>query len=153
MKAWKVLVGATAVAAMALVPCTAAFASGPGGGSGNGSGNNGRQQIMLNCGGQEFTVAVSQGGNSNGAGQIVDMKGHGIPVGGTFTIIDTDANVVLMQGPIGNSNGHINATPTECKGTAFTGTVGDFAPPPYPPGVSASDTLVGTIDAFVILKL
>jgi hypothetical protein len=156
MKAWKTLIGASAVAALALVPCSAAFASGPGGGSGNGSGNNGRNQVMLNCGGQEFTVAVTQGGNSNGAGQIVGMKGHGIPTTGTFTVIDTTANVELFSGPAGNGHGHPNQATTECMGIAFIGTVADLGPPPpggYPAGVLPTDSVEGNVDIFVILKL
>ena len=112
---------------------------------------------MIHClNGQDYTVAITQGGNSNGAGQIVDALGHGIPANGTFTVTDTTADVVLFQGPSGHGNGHPNQTTTECTGQAFTGTVADLGPPPpggYPAGVSPTDTVVGSFDVFVILKV
>jgi hypothetical protein len=142
---------------LVMAPAAAAFASGPGGGSGNGSGNNGRLQETIQCAnGQTYTVAITQGGNSNGVGQIVDAKGFGIPANGTFTLTDTTANVVLSQGPIGHGSGHENQTTTECTGQAFVGTVADLGPPPpggFPTGVSASDTVVGSFDVFVVLKV
>jgi hypothetical protein len=157
MRFRRMLVGAMLTGAVAMVPATAAFASGPGGGSGNGSGNNGRQQVTIACAnGQAYVVAITQGGNSNSAGQIVDAKGHGIPANGTFTVTDTTANVVLFTGPIGHGNGHPNQTTTECAGQSFVGTVADLGPPPpggYPAGVSPSDTVVGSFDVFVILKV
>jgi hypothetical protein len=149
--------GAMLIGALATVPAAAAFASGPGGGSGNGSGNNGRSQVLIHCAnGQDYTVAITNGGNSNGAGQIVDAKGHGVVANGTFTVTDTTANVVLFQGPIGHGNGHGNQATTECTGQAFGGTVADLGPPPpggYPVGVSPSDAVVGSFDVFVVLKL
>jgi hypothetical protein len=108
------------------------------------------------CGGQDYTVATTNGGNSVGAGQIVDAKGHGIPAFGSFTLTDTTADVVLGTFPIGHGNGHPNQTLTECTGTSFIGTVADLGPPPpggYPPGVAASDTVEGTVDIFVVLQL
>ncbi len=65
----QLMVGATLTAAAAVVPASAAFASGPGGGSGNGSGNNGRSQQTLICGGQTYTVAVTNGGNALAPGR------------------------------------------------------------------------------------
>jgi hypothetical protein len=152
----QLMVGATLTLAAAIMPASTAFASGPGAGSGNGSGNNGRTQQTLTCGGQTYTVAVTNGGNSVGAGQIVDAHGHGIPTSGTFTVTDTTANVVLFSGPAGNSHGHPNQTTTECTGTVVLGTVADLGPPPpggWPAGVLPTDTVVGTIDIFVILKV
>jgi hypothetical protein len=158
MRLWQEAFGAGVVAAVvALIPCSGAFASGPGNGSGNGSGNNGRQQSTIDCSnGQSYTVAVPQGGNSNGAGQIVDEMGHGIPVTGTFTVFDTTADVVLFEGPIGHGNGHSNQTTIECTGQSFTGSVADLGPPPpggWPAGVLPSDSVVGTFDVFVVLQL
>jgi len=140
-----------------VAPAAAAFASGPGGGTGNGSGNNGRLQETIQCvNGQSYTVAITQGGNSNGAGQIVDAQGHGIPASGTFTVTDTTQSVVLFQGSIGHGSGHANQTTTECTGQSFVGTVADLGPPPpggYPTGVLASDSVVGSFDVFVVLKV
>jgi hypothetical protein len=155
MRVRKAVVGALCAGAAVVLPATAAFASGPGGGSGNGSGSNGRNQTMVDCNGQEFTVAVTNGGKSSSAGQIVDAKGHGIPAFGTFTITDTTANVVLLSNPIGHGNGHPNQTLTECTSTTPLGTVADLGPPPpggYPPGVKPSDTVEGHVDVFVVLQ-
>jgi hypothetical protein len=157
MRFRRIVVGAMLTGAVALVPGAAAFASGPGGGSGNGSGNNGRTQTLLHCAnGHDYTVAITNGGNSNGAGQLVDALGHGIPANGTFTATDTTRNVVLFTGPIGHGNGHANQETTECTGQAFTGTVADLGPPPpegYPAGVLPTDMVVGSFDVFVILKI
>ena len=143
----------SATAAVAALGVGVAGASGPGGGSGNGSGNNGRGVQSISCDGTDFMVAVPNPENSNGVGQIVGKKGHGIPVTGTFTITDTTAGIVLDSEPFGVP-GHPNQATTECTGTSFTGTVADFFPPdaPLPPGVSPSDTIVGSLDVFVVLK-
>ena len=123
-------------AAVALLPASAAFASGPGGGSGNGSGNNGRNQIRIDCAnGQSYLIAVSNGGKSNSAGQVVDAKGHGIPAYGTFSVmnLNPDASPTsVVLGNIGHGNGHSNQVTTECTGQTFSGIVSDLGPPPYP---------------------
>jgi hypothetical protein len=99
---------------------------------------------------------VPNGGNSTGAGQIVDAKGHGIPAFGTFTVTDTTADVVLFSGPIGHGNGHSNQTLTRCTGTTFTGTVADLGPPPpggWQPPIKLTDSVEGTVEVFVVLQL
>lgn len=143
----------SATAAVAALGVGIAGASGPGGGAGNGSGNNGRSVQSITCAGTEYMVAVPNAEGSNGAGQIVGAKGHGIPVTGTFTVTDTTVGMVLESGTFGVP-GHPNQATTECTGTSFTGTVADFFPPdaPLPPGVSPSDTIVGSLDVFVVLK-
>jgi hypothetical protein len=61
MRFRRMLVGAMLTGAVAVVPATAAFASGPGGGSGNGSGNNGRQQVLIHClNGQDYLPICSR---------------------------------------------------------------------------------------------
>jgi len=148
---WISLLSATA--AVAALGVGIAGASGPGGGSGTGSGDNGRSVQTIDCGGTPFSVAVPNAQNANGAGQIVDAKGHGIPVTGTFTITDTTTGTQLDLEPFGRP-GHPNQTPIECTGTAFTATAADIFPPgvPLPPGVSPTDTVVGSLDVWVILK-
>jgi len=143
----------SATAAVAALGVGVAGASGPGGGAGNGTGNNGRGVQSITCAGTDFMVAVPNPEGSNGAGQIVGAKGHGIPVTGTFTITDTTAGVVLDSEPFGVP-GHPNQTTTECTSTSLIGTVGDIFPPdaPLPPGVSPTDTVVGSLDVFVVLK-
>jgi hypothetical protein len=136
----------------ALLAPAAALASGPGGGSGNGSGDNGRGQQMITCDGVPYTVAVPNPENANGVGQIVGMKGHGIPVTGTFTITDTTTGTILDSEPFGNG-AHPNQDTTECTGEAFTGMASDFFGNDLPPGVSATDTITGSLDVFVVLKV
>jgi hypothetical protein len=145
------------LSALAVVlPVSNAFASGPGGGAGTGSGANGRVQVNLVCGGQPLTFAITNLHNSNGAGQLVDASGHGIAAFGTFLVTDITAGVVLFGGPINNGNGHSNQKVTECTGITFISTVADLrATPPggLPAGVLPTDTAVGTVDAFVVLKV
>jgi hypothetical protein len=156
MRLTRVVVAAAAAIALSLVLAAAALASGPGGGSGTGSGNNGRSVHTLTCSnGQTYQIAVENPSGSNGAGQIVGANGHGILVSGTVTATDTTAGVVIFSSTLGDGRGHANQSTTACT-EVTTGTVADLGPPPggvYPPGVAATDTLVFTVEAVVVLKL
>ena len=141
------LVGVSALCVPAL-----AFASGPGGGQGNGSGDNGRGQQEIVCDGTTYVVAVPNAMNANGAGQVVDANGHGIPAMGTFTITDTTTGMVLDSETFGN-NGHRNQELTQCTGDAFSGTASDFFGTDLPQGVAPDDTISGSLEVFVVLKV
>lgn len=138
-------------AASALVGASVALASGPGNTTGNGSGTNGRSPVTVTCDGQTLDVITPNGGNNNGAGQIIDAQGHGIPGTGTFTLTDTTTSTVVITEAFGNS-GHRNQEQTECTGTVFEGTASEVFGNDLPPGVAPSDTVVGTVDLFVVLK-
>jgi hypothetical protein len=116
----------------------------------------GKELIDLTCEGfdQPITVSVARGDDNNGAGQIVGMQGHGIPVSFTFTITDeTTGDVVDSEtGQVGGGHAHPNQATTACSGTLFEGAASDFFGDELPPDVSADDTIVVTIDVLVILK-
>lgn len=116
----------------------------------------GKDLIELTCQGfdQPITVSVARGDDNNGAGQIVGMQGHGIPVSFTFTIIDeTTAEVVDSEtSAVGGGHAHSNQQTTECSGTLFEGSASDFFGDELPPDVSADDTILVTIDVFVVIK-
>ena len=81
---------AAAVAAVSMLAATA-VASGPA--------PPGKQLIKLNCTGLgPITVSVQRGQNSKGAGQIVGMKGHGIPVKIVFTLTDLTTTTLIGLG-------------------------------------------------------
>ena len=116
----------------------------------------GKELINLNCSGLgAVTVSVQRGENSNGVGQIVGAKGFGIPVSFTFTLTDVTTNTVLDSGTdtTGGGHAHPNQTASHCSGVAFAGTASDIFGTDLPPGVSATDTIRGTIDGWVIVKL
>jgi len=136
------------VAAVASVLTGSAVASGPAA--------PGKQVIDLNCAGiGPVTVSVQRGQNSKGAGQLVDMKGHGIPVTVIFTVTDTTKSTVIDSETqlSGGGNGHPNQATIECTGVIFQGSASDFFGPQLPPGVASTDQISASVDAFVILKL
>jgi hypothetical protein len=135
-----------AIAAMCVLAGTA-VASGPA--------PPGKQLVTLNCTGLgTFTVSVQRGQNSKGVGQIVGMKGHGIPVKIVFTLTDLTTSTVIDSSTqlSGHGHGHPHQATTECTGVVFQGTASDFFGTHLPPGVAATDTVQGTIDAFIIIK-
>jgi hypothetical protein len=116
----------------------------------------GKDLITLNCDGLgTVTVSVQRGQNSNGAGQIVDGKGHGIPVEFTFTLTDVTTTTVIDSetGATGGGHAHPNQTTTHCSGVLFEGLASDFFGTELPPGVAATDTISAAIDGNVIIKL
>lgn len=135
-----------ATAAIGLVASTAS-ASGPAA--------PGKDLVQITCDGLgTITVSVQRGENSNGAGQIVGQKGHGIPVSFTFTLTDVTTSTVIDSETTatGHGNGHPNQPATHCSGVIFEGPASDFFGPQLPPGVAPTDTIRATIDGFVIVK-
>jgi hypothetical protein len=142
-----VLLLATAVVIMGIT-AAAASASGPAA--------PGKEVIQLTCDGLgTIPVAVQRGDNANGAGQIVDMKGHGIPVNATLTLTDLTTSTVLDTEltATGQGNGHPNQPATHCSGVLLEGSASDFFGTDLPPGVAASDTVELTLDGFAVIKL
>jgi hypothetical protein len=95
-----------------------------------------------------------QRGGSNGAGQIVDMKGTAFRCPSasltdltTSTVIDSETQVT------GHGHGHPNQATTECTGVLFQGPASDFFGPALPPGVASTDIVEADLDMIVILKL
>jgi hypothetical protein len=115
----------------------------------------GKELITLNCAGVgTITVSVQRGQNSKGVGQIVGMKGHGIPVKIVFTLTDLTTTAVIDSETqlSGHGHGHRHQATTECTGVVFHGTAADFFGTHLPPGVASTDTVEASIDAFVIIK-
>jgi hypothetical protein len=134
---------------------TVAFAVGSGAASASGPAAPGKDIIALDCEGTgPITISVQRAENSNGAGQIVDQKGHGIPVEITFTLTDVTTNTVIDSETTvhGGGHAHSNQTTSHCSGVAFDGLASDIFGTNLPPGVAATDAVQGTIDAEVIIK-
>ena len=129
-----------------------------GGASASGPAAPGKNLVTLNCGGGVGTVTVSvqRGRNSNGAGQIVGRKGHGIPVSFTSTVTDVTTHTVLHTDShaVGKGHAHRNQVTTHCSGVVFDAPASVFfAPGPLPAGVHATDDIQVSIDVEVIIKL
>jgi hypothetical protein len=135
---------------------TAAFGVFAGSAAASGPAAPGKQTVVLTCDGfpNPLTVAVAPGQNSNGAGQIVDMKGHGIPAAFNFTVTDMTTAMLLDSEPsvVGNGNAHQNQQTTHCSGVEFDGSASAFFGTQLPSGVSPDDQIVATIDVWVVLK-
>ena len=138
---------ATTAAIMGIVAASAS-ASGPA--------TPGKELIQLSCDGLgTITVSVQRGESANGAGQIVDAKGHGIPVDATLTLTDLTTSTVLdtEMTATGQGHGHPYQPATHCSGVLLEGSASDFFGSDLPPGVAASDTVELTLDGFAIIKL
>ena len=139
--------------ALALIVATAALASAA---QASGPAPPGKDLVTLNCDGfGTVTVSVQRGQNSNGAGQIVDAKGHGIPVSFTFTITDLRSGLVLdsESQASGDGNAHPNQPPTHCSGVLFQAPASVFFGSVLPAGVAPTDMIQAAIDGWVIIKV
>jgi hypothetical protein len=128
-------------------PRAAALASGPAA--------PGKEVVQITCDGLgTISISVQRGENSNGAAQIVDAKGHGIPIDATLTLTDLTTSTVLgsEMTSTGHGNGHPNQPGTHCSGALFQGTASGFFGTDLPLGVAPTDTVQLTIDGFAIIK-
>jgi hypothetical protein len=115
----------------------------------------GKELIQLTCDGRgTVTVSVQRGENANGAGQIVDAKGHGIPVEATLTLTDLTTSITLRSETTatGDGNGHPNQLDTHCTGVLFQGAASDFFGTDLPPALAPTDTVQLTFDGFAVIK-
>ena len=115
----------------------------------------GKELVQITC--DELgtmTISVQRGENANGAAQIVDAKGHGIPVDAALTLTDLTTSIVLGNETTatGQGNGHPNQPATHCIGVLFQGSASDFFGTDLPPGVAPADTVQLTIDGLTIIK-
>ena len=139
-----------------LLATTGAMGTAVGAASASGPAAPGKELIQLTCEGLgPVTVAVQRGENANGAGQLVDAKGHGIPVDATLTLTDLTTATVLANEmtATGQGNGHPNQSVTECTGDLFLGSASDFFGSDLPPGVSPTDTVQLGFDGFAVIQL
>jgi hypothetical protein len=134
--------------AAALLSAAPASASGPAA--------PGKSLIQVNCGSAgTFWVTVPKSDQNNGAGQIVGMKGHGIGVSFTFTVIDATTGVTLFSdtSSVGNGHAHPNQSTTTCTFSPFPDiTAADFFGDQLPPGVAPTDIIHGEGSGEIILK-
>jgi hypothetical protein len=141
-----VAVSAVAVTTIGLLPPGAA-ASGPAA--------PGKKVVQLECEGIGLvTVSAPGPEGSNGAGQVVGQKGHGIVVSSTSIVIDFSKFTVLSAETreSGNGNGHPNQPTTFCRGITFEGTASEFFGSELPPEVGPEDAIVAGIEDAVIVK-
>ena len=114
----------------------------------------GKEIIELECDGIGLVpVSVQRGEGSQGAGQIVGEKGHGIPVALNFTLTDLTSGEVFSEPEVkGGGNAHPNQSTTKCEGIAFEGEAESIFGEELPPEVAAGDFVRGVIEAQVIIK-
>jgi len=136
-----------AVVVAALISAAPAAASGPAA--------PGKESIAINCEGLGWiTVSVARGENSNGAGQIVGVQGHGIPVSFSEVVTDVTTGVELFSGStaIGGGHSHPNQATIVCTFEEFEATAGEIFGSDLPPGVAPTDVVRGAGAVDVILK-
>jgi len=115
----------------------------------------GKEIVELRCEGIGLvTVSVQRNEHSQGAGQIVGQKGHGIPVSFTFTLTDLSSGEVIVSEtePKGGGHAHPNQSTTTCKGTSFEGEAAAIFGEELPPEVEPGDTVRGEFEAQIIVK-
>jgi hypothetical protein len=116
----------------------------------------GKDILQITCGSDTFAISVPRGESSNGAGQIVGHKGHGIPVSLVFSFFDVTTDTLLDSeaSAVGGGHAHPNQATTSCTIVFFEGTAADFfGPEPLPPGVAPTDIIRASVAVDVILKL
>jgi hypothetical protein len=136
----------SALATASILPSTAA-ASGPAA--------PGKETVEINCTGLgTITVSVPRPEKSNGAGQIVGEKGHGIPTATSFTLTDVTTNTVIFNEThvVGRGHAHSHQTVTQCESMFFEGPASTFFEGHEPPGVEPSDIVRASFEADVIVK-
>jgi hypothetical protein len=134
--------------AAALAAATPALASGPAA--------PGKSIVQVNCGSAgTFWVSVPKSNKNNAVGQIVDAKGHGIPVSITFTVTDDTTSTELFTNTtrVGGGHAHPNQQTISCTFVPFPAApASEFFNGSPPPGVAPTDMIsaLGTIE--IILK-
>jgi hypothetical protein len=144
----KLVVALFASAAVIVIGVPAASASGPAA--------PGKELLQLTCDGLgPITVSVQRGANANGAVQITDAAGHGIPVAATFTVTDLTTSAVIESdtSATGHGHGHPNQSATHCSGVLFEGPASDFFDTEFPQGVAPTDVIRFTLDGVAIYRL
>jgi hypothetical protein len=112
------------------------------------------------CDGQQLTLRTNNNNSSDhggwGAGIVVDGgTGHLIPTAFSGSLYDVTTDTIVFDFNQVKGGGHANANQQTISCSAeFGSTLGDFAGPgnPLPPGTSASDVVVFTIDVTAVRK-
>lgn len=115
----------------------------------------GKEIIPITCEGLgDIAVSVQRGEESNGVGQIVGAKGHGIPVEFTFTLTDVTTGTVLDTGTetVGGGHAHAKQETIHCTGVFFEGPASEAFGTELPPGVAATDTVRASFEVDVVIR-
>jgi hypothetical protein len=100
------------------------------------------------------TVSASHSEKSNGVGQIVGERGHGIPVTFATVITDVSTGTVLVDeaNGVGSGHGHPNQQTTTCTGTFEAAAAQFFGEEELPEGVEPADLIRAVVEIGVIVK-
>jgi hypothetical protein len=115
----------------------------------------GKTIIEVECAGLgAVTISVPRPEQSRGAGQIVGVKGHGIPTAVSFTLTDVTKGTVFFSEThvVGGGHAHPNQPTTQCSATNFEGPASVFFEGHEPPGVEPSDVIRASTEVQVIAK-
>jgi hypothetical protein len=143
-----------AVIALGAIATTAVSASAAGAAPPPRESTHGRETVQVQCEGfGTLTVQVPSNEHSNGAGQIVGEKGHGIPVAFTATIEDVSKGVVLFgeSTKVGHGHAHPNQPTTTCR-QVLEASAHEFFGEELPAGVAPTDLIRATFEVQVIVK-
>jgi hypothetical protein len=127
----------------------------PAGAAASGPAAPGKELVQLDCEGLgAVTVSVPGPAGSNGAGQVVGQKGHGIVVSSRSLVLDFSTFSVVKEESreSGNGNGHPNQPTVSCRGITFEGTASELFGSELPPGVGPDDAVIAGFEAQVIVK-
>lgn len=139
-----------------LAVVVAALALSTAGASASGPAPPGKDVIDLDCAGiGAITVSVPRAEDSNGAGQLVGAKGHGILVTFSLTITDVTTNTVLdsESSAVGGGHAHANQATITCSAVFSASASEFFAGGPLPPGVAPTDIIEASLAVEVIPKV
>jgi secreted trypsin-like serine protease len=114
-----------------------------------------RATDTITCGGDTYTLTVTQTSNENsvawGVG-TVSGGSHLMPTSFSFTATDVSANNTVLFGDMqakGKGNGQHNQEQITCAGTPETATAGDLGIP----GVNPADVIVINFTVTAVPKL
>src|SRR5207248_11424792 len=116
----------------------------------------GKQLVELNCTGLgPITVSVQRGQNNKGAGQIVGVTGHGIPVKIVFTLTDLTTSTVIDSSThlSGHGHGHPHQAPTQATRVVPNGAASDLYRPHLPPGAPPTHPVDARTHPFPLITL
>jgi hypothetical protein len=127
----------------------------PAGAAASGPAAPGKKLLHLECEGLgPVTVSVASGEGSNGAGQIVGAKGHGIVVSSRSVALDVSKEIVLSDESheSGGGHAHPNQATIPCS-SLFEGTAAEFfGSGGLPPEVEPGDLVFAGSEAQVIVQ-
>ncbi len=109
--------------------------------------------FVASCGGDVDTVTLAAN-HGSGAAQFADRGGHIIPVSFEFVVADVTTPATLQDdfSAQGKGNAHPNQSTIDCRIVVFDGSATEAFGSDLPPGVSADDEILATLDVVAIPK-